>query len=274
MAKKQTANLPVQFDAELARQAQAYRDAESASATGNFISVRGGIMQWRGAPIEGNKLDCLILASVFENDYYKEGFDADNPTPPSCYAFSRTQDGLKPHEAAEDPQGDANHLCAACWANGVGSGVDARGKPGRGKACQNRRRLAIIPGGDLTEAGVKAAELAYFRVPVMSVPGYSNHVMQIADMFKLPPFGVVTELSLVPDPKSQFRVIFKAKAQIKDRAVLGALFGRASDAANSIQFPYPKASEMAHAPTRSATKKAAAGKKTAGAKGAAAARRF
>lgn len=276
MAKK-TANLPVQFDEELARQAQAYRAAEAASATGNFISVRGGVMQWRGAPIADNKFDCLILASVFENDYYKEGFDPDNPTPPACYAFDLRQDGLKPHAEAEDPQGDANHLCAACWANGFGTGTDARGQPSRGKACQNRRRLAIIPGGDLTEAGVKAAELAYFRVPVMSVSGYSNHVMQIADIFKLPPFGVVTELSVVPDPKSQFRVLFKVKGQVKDRAVLAALFGRASDAASSIQFPYPKASEMVRELARRPAKKSAAvSKKPAGVKGAPAAqpRRF
>jgi hypothetical protein len=55
MAKQQKTNLPVAYDAELARLAQAYRDTEAASATGNFISVRGGVLQWRGAPIEGTE---------------------------------------------------------------------------------------------------------------------------------------------------------------------------------------------------------------------------
>ena len=247
MAKKQPGTNLVQFDEELAKQAQAYRQTEAASATGNFIGTAAGILSWRGAPIEGNKMDCIVLTSVFENDYYKDAFDKDNPTPPACYAFATSQDALAPHESAEDKQGDANGLCAGCWANGFGSAADG----GRGKACQNRRRLAVIPAsGKLTAEGVKTAELAYFRVPVLSVAGFSNHVMQVADLFKRPPFGVVTELSLVPDAKSQFRALFKIKAPIEDREALTALMARSHDAAAAIQFPYPKAAELARAPAR------------------------
>lgn len=261
MAKKQTANLPVAFDAELAKQAMAYRAAEAASVTGNFISMRGGVLQYKGAPIEGNKFSCVILASVFENDWYKDAFDPDNPTAPNCYAFATTLDGLKPHAEAGDPQGDANHLCAACWANGWGSGVDARGKATRGKACQNRRRLAVIPVDKNFDAeSAQAAEIAYVRIPVMSCPGYSLHVTNIADMLKLPPYGVVTEVSIVPDAKSQFRVLFKAGAKI-ERSVLGALFQRAAEAAKAITFPYPKLTGEATKPAKRTAKKAAAPKR-------------
>lgn len=265
MAKvKQTANLPVAFDEELAKQAAAYRTAEASSATGNFISIRGGVLQYKGAPIEGNKFSCVILASVFENNYYKEAFDPDTPVPPSCYAFSATQDGLAPHAEAEDKQGDANHLCAACWANGFGSGVDARGQPSRGKACHNRRRLAIIPVDKNFDAdSVATAEIAYLRIPVMSCPGYSLHVTGIADAFNLPPYGVVTECSVVPDAKSTFRVVFKVLHKA-ERTTLAALFSRAAEAAKSIAFPYPKASTIERQPaTRRPVRPAAAKKATA-----------
>src|ERR1039457_6579105 len=108
MAKKQAGTSLVQFDAELAKQAQAYRDAEAASATGNFVSVKAGILQWRGAAIAGNKMNVLIVGSVFENDYYASGFDPDNPESPVCYAFGERGDGMKPNEDSGDKQGDAN----------------------------------------------------------------------------------------------------------------------------------------------------------------------
>ncbi len=201
-------------------------------------------MMYRGAPIEGNKFNCIVLASIFENDWYGESYDPDSPTPPSCYAFSKTQDGLAPHAEAEDKQGDANGLCAGCWANGFGSGT-RDGKPSRGKACQNRRRLALIPvSKDMTAESAKAAEIAYIRVPVMSTPGWSNHVTAISDTYKLPAFGVITEVSLVPDPKSTFRMVFKPIAKLA-RDILGSAFERAKLAEKSIEFPYPKASEIA-----------------------------
>lgn len=242
MAKKRTtSNLPVAYDEELARMAQAGRQAEAASATGNFISVRGGIMQWRGAPITGNVLDCVIISSVYENNLYEEGFDPDNPSSPSCYAFGVTPDALAPHPESENKQGDQNGLCAACWANGFGS--DPKG--GKGKACQNRRRIALIAGNQWDGDAVKSAEVGFLRLPVMSTAGYSNHVMQVADVLKRPVFGVLTEISVVPDAKTQFRIMFKIKEPITDHDTMAALLEKAKAvAAQSIVFPYPKNAGM------------------------------
>ena len=239
MAKKQTTNLPVAYDEELARMAQAYKTSEAASATGAFISVRGGVMQWRGAPVAGNKLDVVILASIFENVYYEGKFDPNTVSSPACYAFAKTQDALKPHELAPNKQGDDNGLCAACWANAWASDPEGR----RGKACRNTRRLAVIPAQPLTAEAVKSAEQAYLKLPVTSVAAYSAHVMQLAEVLKRPPFGVVTTISVLPDPKNQFRVTFNAAAEIKDRELLAALLTRAKTAEAQITFSYPEFNE-------------------------------
>lgn len=248
MAKKASANLPVAYDEELARMAQAYKANEAASATGQFISFKGGVMTYRGAQIEGNKLDVIILHSIFENAWYEKDFDPNSPQAPNCYAYGDTQDELKPHEQAKDKQGDDNGLCAACWANGWGS--DPKG--GRGKACRNTRRLAVIsaPTQALTIEHVKKSEMAFIKLPVTSVNAYSAHVMQIADVMRKPPFGVVTRLSTVPDPKNQFRVIFEPILDIKDKEMLVALMERAKAARTAVAFPYPEI-EDAPQPSRS-----------------------
>ncbi len=148
MAKKvaEKGGLPISYDEELARQAEAYKTSEAASATGQFISFKGGQMTWRGAAVNGNQLDVIVLSSVFENVWYEREFDPTTVSSPQCYAFAKSMEGLKPHEKSIKKQGDANGLCAACWANGWSS--DPKG--GRGKACRNTRRLAVIPAVPLT----------------------------------------------------------------------------------------------------------------------------
>jgi hypothetical protein len=240
-SKKGSANLPVAYDAELAAMAEAYKANEAASATGQFISFKGGVMTYRGAAVEGNKLDVIILSSIFENVWYEKDFDPNSPAAPQCYAFGKSMDELKPHDASSDKQGDANGLCAGCWANGWGS--DPKG--GRGKACRNTRRLAVIPAKPLDVDAIPKAELAFMKLPVTSVAAYSAHAIQCADVLKKPPFGVVTTIGVVPDAKNQFRVTFTAAAEIKDKGLLVALMQRAKAAESSIVFPYPEMTEEA-----------------------------
>lgn len=245
-AKKQAANLPVAYDAELARMAEAYKSSEAASATGQFISFKGGVMMYRGAPVKGNELDVIVLASIFENCYYDKPFDPNAPVSPKCYAFGKTLEGMQPHPNVKEKEGDANGLCAACWANGWGS--DPQG--GRGKACRNTRRIAVISASPLEVEAIKKGEQAYLKLPVTSVPAYSTHVMQIADVLKKPPFGVVTTIGVVPDAKNQFRVTFAVKSDVKDKELLMTLMQRARDAEASIGFPYPDIEESEAPPAR------------------------
>lgn len=235
------AGLPIAYDAELAKMAEAYKSSEAASATGQFISFRGGQMTFRGAPVQGNKLDVVILASVFENVWYENEFDPNQPDSPSCYAFADSAAELRPHEQAKNRQGDDNGTCEGCWANGWGS--DPKG--GRGKACRNTRRLAVISARPLDAESVAKSEIAYLKLPVTSVNAYSSHAMQVADVLKKPPLGVVTTIGVEPDAKNQFRVTFSVAAEIKDKALLGALIARARAARASMVFPYPELTEAA-----------------------------
>jgi hypothetical protein len=76
---------------------------------------------------------------------------------------------------------------------------------------------------------VAAAEVAALRPPVTSIKNYSNYVQTIAATLKRPPLAVVTEIAVVPDAKTQFKVTFGMVKAIEDQAVIQALIKRAQD---------------------------------------------
>lgn len=248
------------FDAQMAALAQQAATAEeSALGGGSFISTKGGRLSFGGQYIEGDKMNVVIIDSVMDNHYYTEKYDPDNPASPVCFAFGRDDKSMAPHAAAPEPQNDK---CATCPMNQFGS-ADV----GKGKACQNTRRLALIPEGALKN--IDEAEVAFMKIPVMSVKNYAGYVTELSSALKRPPLGVITEIKLVPDDKSQFRVQFKLVREIKDGAQLNDLLAKFEKVRETIGFPYQQVEReepKGRGGKKPAAKKPApAAKKTAGA---------
>lgn len=101
------------------------------------------------------------------------------------------------------------------------------------------RRLALLPAEPLTEDALEKNEPAYLKIPVTSVKGWAAYVRALANLFKRPPLGVVTEVFTRPDPKTQFRVLFRHVSDLPDRLVQTVL-ARAEEIRQSIAFPYPE----------------------------------
>src|SRR5690606_11680321 len=72
--------------------------------------------------------------------FYKNGYEEGSAEKPTCYSH----DGLKPAADAAEPQASA---CLACPHNVWGSRVTENGS--KGKACQDYRRLCVVPSGQL-----------------------------------------------------------------------------------------------------------------------------
>jgi hypothetical protein len=88
--------------------------------------------------------------------------------------------------------------------------------------------MLLIPADSIgTAAAVEAAEVAALRPPVTSLKNYASYVQTIAATLKRPPLAVVTEISVVPDPKTQFKVVFTMVRSIDDTEVIQALIKRA-----------------------------------------------
>jgi hypothetical protein len=225
------------WDQELADLAKETAGTEASTAGGNFFSLRGGILKFNDAPIPGNKMIVVIVDAILENVHYAEKFDPDTVQSPDCYAFGRKDDDMKPHEQVETPQAK---MCNECPHNEWGSA-----ERGRGKECANVRRLALIPGGIMENGAVKifddlaTNDVAYMKIPVTSVKGYSAFAKNITNALEIPLFAVLTQIEVVPDAKTQFKVVFTALDRVP-KTQLPALLQKHKETRKLIDFPYPK----------------------------------
>jgi len=256
-SKKTTGTAIVAWDEKLAARASLAKKAESSVGTGSFISMKGGILSYMGNAVPDNKLNLVIIDAVLENDFFEGQYDPTVPQAPACYAFGRDEDEMAPHENVEAPFADS---CVGCPNNEWGSA-----EKGKGKACKNVRRLAVITEDALDNgaSGVEDAEVAYMKLPVTSVKAWAGYVNQLAATNK-PPLAFVTEVSVVPDATSQFKVQFKVVEEIDDGELIGALLAKADIVENLICFPYQAVEAPPAKPVRAArapVARAAAAKK-------------
>lgn len=245
------------------------QEATGGGAAGRFFSLRAGVLSYEDTPLPGNQMAAIILDHIFETTYYEGAFDPDNRQPPTAFAFGRDQKTMVWNEEYSDPE-YAGKLCSESDVCQWGSAAQ-----GKGKAAKEIRRLAVIPAGTYKPLGrsggfeleliddedhFASAEMAFLKVPVMSVKGFSGYVNQIAEQFNKPLFAMYTRVYLTPDAKSQFRVNFELIEPV-DPALLPVLMKRHKDAAAVIDFPYLPFTEEDE---KAAPKKAAPNKKLTG----------
>ena len=206
MSEKETTAIatPINWAEEFAKYSKAAMEAEKPD--NKFVSFRAGVLAFNGQAAQGNKIEVIVVGSAFENAYYPFDFDSDAPRSPECWAIALTEDELAPDpDKVTEAESDT---CKDCPQNEWGS--DPKGR--KGKACKNSRRLALV----FDTEGVTAGDAFYARLPVTSVANWSKYVTQIGNVVKRPPWGVKTEISVVPDQKSQFKVEFKFVGLVPD----------------------------------------------------------
>lgn len=224
------------YDDAYAKAAQQYAAQETKSG-GRFLSTRAGVLSFDEQALPGNQLACIVLDSVMENTYYSTRFDGSGPTvPPVCYAFGRGDTDMFPH--IESMQKAPHYFVPQHIENGQVAGCDGCPKAqwgssdtGRGKACSNRYRLALLPAGVYEQspnrrdwelglyddpAYFQSAEVLYLKLPVTSGKRWSDYTRMLRTTLGRPPFGAVTRLYLQPDPKTQFGVHFELIEPLPD----------------------------------------------------------
>lgn len=201
------------------------------------ISLRGGILAYGGAPMVGNKMECIILVAAYRNAYYASRFDPNNIVNPNCFAMSASDENMAPHENVTEPE---NATCKGCPQSEWGSA----GGNSRGKACKETRRLILLPATALEDGPdkVKAAELAILDVPVTSVKNYSQFVNTLSVTAGVPAWAAICQVSVVPDPKTQFKVQFQAMRIVPNEILLAAVESRKEEAMRIALQPYDETS--------------------------------
>lgn len=242
MATKKTPGKSiVKWDEELAKLAKDSTSKMDVSSN-KFISIRGGKLTFGGQEMPGNELRCVVLAYTLENQYYVGRFDPSNPAPPICYSFGLDKDEMAPHEKSSDPQ---HSECSSCPLNQYES--DPNG--GRGKACKNVIRLAVIAESDLED--LDNAEVVYMKVPTTSTKNFLAYAKkQIGETLKRPFWSVITNIKVEQDNETAVKVFFSLAEKIDDGELFTPLKDMYTTNTDTVAFAYPDAPERPAKPAK------------------------
>ena len=218
-----------------------------------FISFKSGVLSYNEQPAKDNKIVVVVIGACFENGYYPGKFDPKKFKSPDCWAVG-FDDNLIPGKTNKDVMEltDQQHeQCEGCWANEWESAEE-----GKGKACKNSRRLALVFPPHIGAS----SEIMYARLPVTSVKNWSKYVNQLAAVVKRPTWAVLTEIHVVPDMQAQFKVNFSFVGLLEEVELEGAhqLYQNLVEGGNML-FGYGVNAEEEEAPAKPA---AQSGKKT------------
>ena len=197
MPKAAESNLPVNYADQLSKRAGTLSERIN-TGMNNKIRIKGNQKFISPDGQEGKTLSVITLDFVSYNAWYDRDYDADNPTPPACFAQNSIPNLLAPHESSPLKQAD---VCQNCPQNQWASAT-----VGKGKACQNRRNIALIavdkPDADILELSVSPTNMKY----------WDKYVQELGIKHQLDVAAVVTEIYLDEDgtyASPRFRMIRK-----------------------------------------------------------------
>lgn len=133
---------------------------------------------------DGSRAPGLFIAVIADfrliNRYYKDAYITNQRHVPDCWAVGNSVDTLTPSSVISRQ----SETCSACPLNRFGS-------RGRGKACRNEARLAIVPPG-------ANAEMTpwILKVTPTSIRAFEIYEKLNAATYQLPLFFSLTEIAL------------------------------------------------------------------------------
>lgn len=140
------------------------------------------LLDGRGVPIPTLPVVIVGISSAVSKLYYEKRYQEGDQEAPDCYS----NDGIHPDPAAAKPQAPN---CAACPMNVFGSRINENGK--KTKACQDSRRIAVVPRGDIQNERYGGPML--LRLPTMSLANLDKYARDL-QRFNAQPFMVQTDI--------------------------------------------------------------------------------
>lgn len=172
----------VDYEAMLAKEAEEVDDSIGSSESVK-ISVDGKKFTFPDGHVVNAPFSFIILDWRNVNLYYTKQYKKGEYSPPTCGAIGKDKhDQLAPQSDANEVQHDN---CTDCPMQQWGS--DPQG--GRGKACKNRVKLAVV----LPDAG-ENADIYTMEVSPTAIKGWNSYVKRIKNDLKTLPVAVITEL--------------------------------------------------------------------------------
>jgi hypothetical protein len=163
----------------MAAEAEAVKD-RIGSITGNKIQVK---QNKTFVLPDGSVVDNfvgIIVEFTNRNLFYSSAYNESSIEPPDCYAVNPIMASMAPAENAPEKQAES---CAECPNNAFGS-------LGKGKACKNSRRLALLPPDD-----DGTGTLMTLDVSPTAIKRFDKMVSDVRRDFNMLPIGIQVEFS-------------------------------------------------------------------------------
>lgn len=116
------------------------------------------VMDANGVPVPVLNVIIVGVSPNISKQYYEKKYSEGDDGAPDCFSI----DGVAPDAASPKKQ---CATCAACPMNAWGSRITEAGK--KAKACQDSRRIAVVPSGDILNEGLGGPML--LRIPPTSL---------------------------------------------------------------------------------------------------------
>jgi len=153
------------------------------------ITIKNGNLRFDDTVL-GNDVKFVVVADRIERAYFSGSYDPKETSAPECFAIGMTEVGLSPHENSSDKQHDS---CETCPMNQWGSGDG-----GEGKACKERRRLALAPPpGDRPLNGLEA--LIGMTLPPTNLKYFRKYKTTLNSIHQRQMFSVVTSFKVIEE---------------------------------------------------------------------------
>ena len=218
--------LPVNFMDLLTKHASSDKAAINTIGTsgGSRLSFKGGTISL-GGKVLGSRVPIILLKVQQERTYYAGEYNPNVVAVPDCYSY----DMVAPHEKAANKQSDT---CSGCRHAEWGS--DRRGK---GKACREGLRAAMVNGYTLTSDDIVAAPMVTAGFSVLNSIDAKAYVGACTEKFGTVA-KVLTILGAQADPNRQILNTFTFDEEL-DKGLLPAVASRLEEAERVLAMPYP-----------------------------------
>jgi hypothetical protein len=209
----------------LAEHAEGSASNEKASTP--FISIRGKKFTLEDTKL-GTSMQCVVLATAYDNSFYDRPYDPDTITPPACFSLSVSGDDMVPHPSSPVPQNDT---CKGCPQNEYGTALQ-----GKGKACKNNRRL-LLAAADTKDNYVGLDELAIVKLPPTSLKSWASYAKGIPARLSRTVWSVVTQLAMDED-EDYPKIVPSFVAPINDGEIIQEIISNKTFYEDTVLNPY------------------------------------
>jgi len=224
-AKKKTGKaLTTGWQQQLAVHAKEGKAPKEKALTGDYIAAKNGKFMLGNVKL-GTELDCVVIAYNFEKVYYDADYVEGEAQSPACAALSYDEDEMVISEGVPNQQCED---CTECWANEWESA-----KVGKGKACADRRRLALVVAGKDDKM-----ELKILNIPPTSLKSWKGFVNEV-DALGLNVMQCAVNISFDEDSTAaQMPLVFEFVDEVKNEKALNVTAAMLEPAYKLIEQPY------------------------------------